>query len=172
MLTPGEVIAAAFDPVIIFRAIEEREPHPAQLRLLRSRKKRRVAACARQTGKTSVMVALAVHCAVYQPGSTILVAAPTARQSLAVVKRCRKAMAIFPHVTATNQSVLTLQLSNGSEILSAPATPENIRGLTVDLALCDESGFCADELFTDAVIPMLAMAGRQDYRGVRRAARW
>src|SRR5205814_6714785 len=49
--------------------------------LLRSRAKRVILNCCRQWGKSTVTAAMAVHRAATQPGSLVLVASPSGRQS-------------------------------------------------------------------------------------------
>src|SRR5215204_6136200 len=57
------------------------EPDPWQVEVLASDHPRKILCCGRQTGKSTVGAVLAVHKALTQPGSTVLVVAPGERQA-------------------------------------------------------------------------------------------
>lgn len=59
------------------------------------------------------------------------------------------------------ETKLTLEMSNGSRIISLPGNPETIRGYSApSLVVIDEAAFAEDELY-DSVRPMLIVsAGR------------
>jgi len=56
-----------------------------QAEVLRSRSKRILLCCSRQSGKSTVTSALALWTAIYHPGSLILCLSPTFRQSFGAV---------------------------------------------------------------------------------------
>ena len=56
------------------------------------------------------------------------------------------------------ETALSLSLTNGSRVVSLPASPDTIRGYSaVDLLVIDEAAMVPDELFV-AVNPMLAVS--------------
>ena len=77
----------ALDRVAFARAVGI-EPDRWQEDLLRSPATRILLNCARQSGKSTVAGVLAVHAALYEPGSLILLLSPTLRQSQELFKKC------------------------------------------------------------------------------------
>jgi len=68
-------LARALDPVTLANQIGL-EPEPWQELVLRSRYPRVLLNCHRQAGKSTIAGLLAVHVALYQPGSLILLLSP------------------------------------------------------------------------------------------------
>jgi hypothetical protein len=93
----------------------------------------------------------------------VLLASPTLRQSglllAAVAALWRSAGRPVP-LAGTRESVLTLRLSNGSQVVSLPGASEaTVRGYAgVDLLVFDEAARCPDSLYR-ACRPMLAVSG-------------
>src|SRR5919199_2207677 len=63
-------------------------PDPWQADVLRSTAPRMLLNCSRQSGKSTVVAILAVHTALYEPGSLTLLLSPTLRQSGELYKKC------------------------------------------------------------------------------------
>lgn len=135
------------------------EPDAWQARFLRSSSRRVVLCCSRQSGKSSVAAILALHRALYHPGSLVLVVSPSIRQSGELFRK------IVGHVTRlavapdlSEESRLAMRLSNGSRVLSLPSSPETIRGFSAaSLAIEGEGAFVSDETYL-AIRPMLAVS--------------
>src|SRR5690242_19899699 len=74
-------LRCALDPVAF--AIERLgfTPDPWQAKLLRSPSKRHLLNCSRQAGKSTTTSILALHTAIYVPGSLTLLVSPSQRQS-------------------------------------------------------------------------------------------
>jgi len=110
-----------------------------------------------QTGKSFVASVLAMHQAVYQPGSLVVVCAVAQRQAVEMVRMCRDIYAALGRpVNAASENKLSLELSNGSRILSIPSSEETVRGLSgVRLLVLDEASRIPDA-FYGAVMPFLA----------------
>jgi len=135
-------------------------PDPWQCQVLRSTSPRVLLNCSRQAGKSSVTAVLAVHVAVYQPGSLVLMLSPAQRQSAELF---RKAIDVYRAlgrpVPASSETVLRLELENGSRIVALPGKESTIRGFSgVKLLAIDEAARVPDELYL-AVRPMLAVSG-------------
>lgn len=111
----------------------------------------------RQGGKGMVASLLALSKMLNDPGSTTVIVARADRQAkrlLLRIKRLYRQIAGAP--SAIVDSMFTLELANGSELLALPGSEETIRGVEgVDLLLIDEAALVPDELFA-AVHPMLA----------------
>jgi len=75
-----EDLRLALDRVAFARALGL-EPDPWQEALLRSSSDRVLLNCSRQSGKSTMTAVIALHRALYHPGSLILCLAPALRQS-------------------------------------------------------------------------------------------
>ena len=116
--------------------------------------------CTRQWGKSTVCAAKAVHLAYSEPGSLILVASPSARQSSEFVRKAAlflRKLGIKPRGDGDND--ISLALPNGSRIVGIPGIEATVRGFSsVSLMLVDEASRVPDELYR-ALRPMLAVGG-------------
>ena len=158
MSSLAQDMAAALDPVVFGHNIGF-DAEPWQAGLLRSRARRRIVACARQVGKTETTSILAVHTALYRPGSLVLLISPTQRQSDEMLRRCR---AVYRRagkpVKAVGDSASTLELENGSRIVSLPGTDNTRSFAAVTLLVVDEASRVEDEIYA-SVLPMVASDG-------------
>src|SRR5260221_4134945 len=95
----------------------------------------------RQVGKTLCVAFLAVHQAIYEPGSLTVVGAVAQRQAAELVRTCRAIyVALGRPVPAESENKLSLELESGSRVLSIPATEATVRGLSgVRLLVLDEA---------------------------------
>jgi hypothetical protein len=151
-------LALALDAVLLFeRAVGT--PDPWQEGVLRSTADRLLLNCCRQSGKSTLVAALSVHHALFVPGSLTLMLSPSQRQSQELLK---KAVGIYRAVgrpvAAEAETLLRLELENGSRILSLPGRDATVRGYSnVGLLLVDEASRVDDALIA-AVRPMLAVS--------------
>jgi hypothetical protein len=148
----------ALDPGGILRAYGL-EPDPWQLTLLRARPPRALLNCCRQAGKSVTSAASALHEALYQAESLILMIAPSQRQSSELLRTTRSIYhALGLPTIASSDSNNALELANGSRILSLPATGDTIRGYAgVALIVIDEAARVPDDLYS-ALRPMLIIS--------------
>lgn len=151
-------LAAALDPVVFARHAGI-EPDPWQAEVLRSSTSRALLNCSRQSGKSTTTATLALHTAIYEPGSLILLLSPSLRQSAELFRKlASQYTAIGATVPPKAESALRLELENGSRVISLPATEATIRGFSdVNLLLIDEASRVKSELY-HAVRPMLAVS--------------
>jgi hypothetical protein len=136
------------------------EPDPWQEELLRSTSDRVLLNCCRQSGKSTMTGLIALHRALYYPGSLILCLAPALRQSQELFG---KVLGFYRDlerpIPAQAERRLSLELENGSRIVTLPGTDKTIRGFSgAALLIVDEASRVADELYF-AVRPMLAVSG-------------
>ena len=155
-----DTLRAALDPAVLMRRCAM-EPDDWQARALRSRAGRQLWLCARQSGKSTVAAALALHEVLYTPGALVLMVSPSLRQSQELF---RKALMMYrtlgQTVPAEAESALRIELANGSRVISLPAGEGHIRGYSASLILLDEASRIPDDLFI-AIRPMVAItAGR------------
>ena len=147
------------DPIALARA-GGMEPDPWQRDVLQGTAKQMLLCCSRQSGKSAITAALAVHIAVTQPDSLILLLSKSERQSTNLFKQC---MHFYRSVRwgmlPTSEAALTLRLANGSEIVALPGQEGTVRSFSsVRLIVVDEGAFVPDELYY-SVRPMLAVSG-------------
>jgi hypothetical protein len=134
------------------------EPDERQTEVLRSAAKRGILNCTRQWGKSTIVAAKAVHRAYTQPGSLVLVASPSERQSAEFLRKAAGMVArlkIAPKGDGDND--VSLMLPNGSRIVGLPGRDQTVRGFSaVSLMLIDEAGYVDDAMYK-ALRPMLAI---------------
>jgi len=154
-----EDLRLALDRVAFARALGL-EPDPWQERLLRSGSDRVLLNCCRQSGKSTMTGLIALHRALYYPDSLILCLAPALRQSQELFG---KVLSFYRDlgrpVLPQAERKLSLELENGSRIVTLPGSEKTIRGFSgAALLILDEAARVADELYF-AVRPMLAVSG-------------
>ncbi len=147
----------ALDPVAWAADSLDWHADPWQAKLLRSPAKQIAVANSRQSGKSTSTSVLAAHTALFQPGALVLLTSPTQRQAGELLKKvhgCLTAPKVAARLTA--DAATSIELFNGSRIVSLPATPEAIRGYSQPaLIVEDEAAYCPDDLHL-ALRPMLA----------------
>lgn len=159
--TLAEDLRTALDPVQLARQAGT-EPDPWQADVLRSPAPRILLNAARQTGKSSTVAIMALHQAIYGPGSLTLLLSPTLRQSGELFKKCLSVYRTLGRpVPAESETALTLTLDNASRIVSLPGQEQTVRGYSgVALLAIDEASRVGNDLYA-SVRPMLAVsAGR------------
>jgi hypothetical protein len=136
-------------------------PDEWQRDLLRSTSDRVLLNCCRQSGKSTMSGVIALHRALYYPGSLVLVLAPAERQAketfalVADLYRRAGGEAAAPE----SYRKLGMNLANGSRVEALPGTEKTIRGFSgVDLLILDEAARVDDALYF-ATRPMLAVSG-------------
>jgi hypothetical protein len=155
----AEDLKLALDRVVFARALGL-EPDGWQEQLLRSSSDRMLLNCSRQSGKSTMTAVIALHRALYHPGSLILCLAPALRQSQELFG---KVLGFYRDlgrpVSAQAERKLSLELENGSRIVTLPGSEKTIRGFSgTSLLVVDEAARVEDELYY-AVRPMLAVSG-------------
>lgn len=152
-------LAIALDPVAFARSLGI-APDPWQERLLRSAADRALLNCCRQSGKSTVAALGALHRALYRPGSLILVLAPALRQSQELFAKIEGFYGLARNAAPPRaERRLSLELENGSRIVTLPGTEKTVRGFSgTSLLIVDEAARVDDALYF-AVRPMLAVSG-------------
>src|ERR671913_1383039 len=127
---------------------------------LRSSSDRVLLNCSRQSGKSTMSAVIALHRALYYPDSLVLCLAPALRQSQELFG---KVLGFYRDlgrpVTSAAERKLSLELENGSRIVTLPGSEKTIRGFSgTSLLVLDEAARVEDGLYF-AVRPMLAVSG-------------
>jgi hypothetical protein len=159
MVSLAEDLKLALDRVSFARKAGL-EPDPWQRDLLESSSDRILLNCCRQSGKSTMTAVVALHRALYHPGSLILCLAPALRQSQELFGKVQSFYRDLDRpIPAQAERKLSLELENESRIVTLPGTEKTIRGFSgVALLIVDEASRVADELYF-AVRPMLAVSG-------------
>ncbi len=133
------------------------EPDELQASVLLAEQGRGILNCSRQWGKSSVAAVKAIHRACSRPDTTVLVAAPSRRQSAQFLVRAKKLMrAGGMRIKGDGANELSLGFPNGSRIVGLPGVEETVRGFTASLVLIDEASRVSDAMY-EALRPMLAV---------------
>ena len=155
-----EDFTLALDRAAFAHSVGLRSLDPWQEDLLRSSSDRVLLNCSRQSGKSTMSGVIALHRALYYPGSLVLCLAPALRQSQELFG---KVLGFYRElgrpVAPQAERKLSLELENGSRIMTLPGSEKTIRGFSgAALLLVDEAARVEDELYF-AVRPMLAVSG-------------
>lgn len=114
----------------------------------------------RQCGKSTIAAVLALHRSLYYPDYLGLLVSPSLRQSSELFKKVTTLLNKLPTKPGlVEENRLSLQLCNGSRIVSLPGSEGTVRGYSnVNLIIEDEAARVSDELYR-ALRPMLAVSG-------------
>jgi Terminase large subunit, T4likevirus-type, N-terminal len=141
-------LSLALDPVLLSRRVGL-DPEEWQAEVLRSASRRVLLNCARQSGKSTITALKALHVAVFEPDSLVLLRSPTLVQSQELF---RKAVGFFRAlgrpVGTEAETTQTLELTNGSRIVSLSGSEDRGRGYSaVRLLVVDEAARVEDAAF-------------------------
>ncbi|WP_083444319.1 terminase family protein [Gordonia sp. w5E2] len=122
----------------------------------------RIVCAGRQVGKSRLLAVLALHQAFTVPGSLTLLVSAGETASLRLLDECGTLATKAPILrgSVVDDHKTTLTLSNGSRIVSVPASERQIRGWAVDLLIIDEAGFVAEDIWRAAEPAVIARRGR------------
>jgi hypothetical protein len=159
MLSTRDDLRLALDRVAFAESLGV-EPDEWQVRLLKSKSNRILMNASRQSGKSTMAAIISLHRALYHPGSLILCLAPALRQSQELFG---KVLGFYRDlgrpVPARTEHKLSLELENGSRIITLPGTEKTIRGYSgAALLVVDEASRVEDALYY-SIRPMLAVSG-------------
>ncbi|MDX3099696.1 terminase large subunit domain-containing protein [Nonomuraea angiospora] len=134
---------------------------PHQLAVARSAARYRVICAGRQVGKSRLLAVLSLHKAFTTAGALVLIvsAGEVAAQRLLedVAALAQGAPLLKGSVLDETKSQVTL--SNGSIIMSVPASQRQIRGWAVDLLIVDEAAFIDPDIWRAAEPAIIARPG-------------
>ncbi|HEX2615075.1 MAG TPA: LAGLIDADG family homing endonuclease [Nitrososphaera sp.] len=112
------------------------------------------------THNSTTTATMAMHTALYEPDSPILLLSPSQRQSGELFRKCLEVYrALDRPVSARAENALSLELENNSRVMSLPGSEGTVRGISkVKTIIIDEASRVPLELYM-AVRPMLAVSG-------------
>jgi len=145
------------DPITFARCLDL-EPDPWQRDLLISTEEHIILNCSRQSGKSTIVAVLALHHALRNLKSLVLVLSPSQRQSGELLRKITTFYRELGRPGGSEaDSATTLELRNGSRIVALPGSESTTRGYSPSLVLIDEAAQVSEELYK-TVRPMLAVS--------------
>ena len=161
-MTGTSALARARDDVGVFAEMLVGVPlWPHQLAFARSKARTRAACCGRQSGKSRTLAVIGLHAAFCGPDRLVLVVSATddaAKRLLGEVASLASSPILAGSVVDESKS--TLVLSNGSRIVSVPASERQVRGWSADLLVVDEACFVGEDVWKAARFTTIARGGR------------
>lgn len=148
------------DPVLWAKEVLGFHPDPWQADLLRSRSRRIILNCSRQSGKSTVCAILGLHESLYRRPSFGLVIAPSQDQSSELMLKFdefRESVEL-PSDYLSTDTKLAVRFANGNRFIARPGSEKTARSFSaVTLLLEDEAAKVLDGLY-NSVRPMLAVS--------------
>lgn len=134
-------------------------PDEWQEHVLRYQGNKLLLLCSRQSGKSTITAIAALHKIIYSPGSLVLLVSPSQRQSSELFKKVTEFIKNLPvKLEKVEDNRLSLQLVNGSRIVSLPSKEATVRGYSAaSLVIMDESARIPDTLM-QAISPMVGVS--------------
>ena len=111
--------------------------------------------CCRKCGKSTMIALKAAHFAAHRPGTTVLVVAPSSRQSEELLGIAARILRDLEQPAAYSQTKVTLK--NRARIVALPNQAVTIRGYSPELVVVDEAAYLPDAMW-ETVLPMLNAA--------------
>jgi len=144
-------------PVLFAEEVLNMKPFPYQAELLEDNHKRIVACMGRQTGKTTTIGMKAIYFADINPNVTVLITAPSLRQSMIMFDRI--VTFVYSSEYLRNKVVRAtrtlIHFENGSKIIALPCSENLLRGYTAHMVILDEASWIPEEVITQVLFPML-----------------
>lgn len=133
---------------------------PWQVEALDFKGKRLLMNCSRQSGKSFVASALALHEAIYSPGSLVLVISYSLDQSKEMIKKVTDLSRWLEIPPMPEFNKKSLGLENGSRIISLSATEQAVRSWSPSTIIVDEASRCQEICYLSARPALAATNGR------------
>jgi hypothetical protein len=135
------------------------EPDATQVKVCQSQAQYQLWLMHRQWGKSTMAGDIALEAACNTDGALILLVSRTLRQSGELFRKVKRFYNATKPLPLLRSSALSLELSNGSRIVSLPGSADTVVGYSAPtLIVIDEAARVADALYY-ALRPMLAMSG-------------
>jgi hypothetical protein len=157
-----DFLLAGADPAHFMEAAFNAKPDPWQKDFLRTKERKVILLCHRQSGKSFSTATKALHHAAYFPGAHVLIFSRRKRQSVETFRKIKKGLWFLRlgGIKCVHDTQIMVQLSNGSIIEALPGVEQDIRGYSATLLIFDEASRVLDELYY-STRPMLATTGGQ-----------
>ena len=160
MPSVADDLVYAADPVTWAKEVLGYHPDPWQADLLRSRSRKIILNCSRQSGKSTTCAALGLHESIYRRPSFGLVIAPSQDQSAELMMKFDefRGAVELPSDYLSTDTKLAVKFANGNRFVARPGSEKTARSFSaVTLLLEDEAARVSDALY-NSVRPMLAVS--------------
>lgn len=160
MPSASDDLAYSLDPVLWAKETLGYRPDPWQEKLLRSRSRKIILNCSRQSGKSTTCAALGLHESIYRRPSFGLVIAPSQDQSAELMMKFDefRGAVELPSDYLSTDTKLAVKFANGNRFVARPGSEKTARSFSaVTLLLEDEAARVSDALY-NSVRPMLAVS--------------
>lgn len=122
------------------------KPTRYQIKFLRDESRFVLLRWPRQVGKTHVISARLLWECLANPGWSIIVVAPSLRQSKIIIRKITSYLRFLPKNVVPKPLKTVIAFANGSRIAAFPNNPDTIRGEPgVNVVFADEFGFVRDD---------------------------
>lgn len=157
----GTDATVATDVQAFATAVLGRPLWPHQLELARSPARYRVVCAGRQVGKSTLLAVIALHEAATRRNTLTLIVSAGETASRRLLEEAAGLATGSPLLRGSvlDESKSSLSLSNGSRVISVPASQRQIRGWPVDLLIVDEAGFVDQDVWRSAEPSIIARPG-------------
>lgn len=139
------------------------KPTIYQEKLLRDQSQFMIARWSRQSGKTHCVAVLLLWLCLRNPAFSVLVLAPSIRQSKIIIRKITGFLSKLPKYAALRPYKTKIEFYNGSRIQAFPNSPETIRGEPgVGFVYFDEFSYIREdkELYQAAIFTLATTNGR------------
>ena len=160
MPSVNDDLAYSLDPVLWAKEVLGYHPDLWQADLLRSRSRKIILNCSRQSGKSTTCAALGLHESIYRRPSFGLVIAPSQDQSAELMMKFDefRGAVELPSDYLDTETKLAVRFANGNRFIARPGSEKTARSFSaVTLLLEDEASRVLDDLY-NTVRPMLAVS--------------
>ena len=153
-------VAESIDPIRMARRLDL-EPYQWQEVVIEPSTGDLILLCARQSGKSTVVALKVYHTVVYQPGSLVLIIAPSRDQSKELMIKIDELAGLDEYgPDLSTDSVFEKVYSNGSRIVALPGSERSVRGFSgPTLIVIDEASRVPDETYRAARPMMVGNTG-------------
>jgi hypothetical protein len=159
----ADLLALIHYPALFAEALFGAPLDPWQEQVLESDSKRILLNCARQTGKSSIVAAMALHHALWTPKSMVIVISHTLEQAKETFRKITDFYKqIDRPVLSISENVHKLELANKSRIIALTGqAPDSIRGYSdVTLLIIDEASQVHEKAYTNARPMLIISSGK------------
>jgi hypothetical protein len=112
----------------------------------------------RQTGKTTSIAMKALHFTDMNPKMTVLITAPSLRQSMIMFDRIVTFVYASPRLRNKLARITHTMVcfDNSSRIIALPCSEHRLRGYSANMIICDEASWVSEKTITQVLFPMLS----------------
>ncbi len=147
----------AADPVA-FAKLVGLELDEWQHRVVAGKQPRTILLTSRQAGKSTTAALIALHEALFSPGSLTLLVSPSLRQSSELFRKVSELRQAVPwRVPLTEDNRLSMAVRGGGRVVSLPSSESTVRGYSGVTLLVEDEAARVDDALHLAVLPMLAV---------------